>query len=65
MNNCSFSVAPIVKGDTFSLEQNSKNNLESKQIKNVSYTFIVGSLVYAQVCKKPHIAYTIGILSRY
>ena len=65
MNNCSSSVAPIVKGDTFSLEQSSRNNLESEQINNISYTSIVGSLVYAHVCIRPDSTYTIGILSIY
>ena len=35
--DCSSSVAPIVKGDKFSLEQSSKNDLEREQMKNISY----------------------------
>jgi hypothetical protein len=39
--------------------------LESKQMKNVPYTSAVRSLVYAQVCTRPDVAYAIGILGKY
>lgn len=65
MNDCSSSVAPIVKGDKFNLERSSRNDLESKQMKNISNTSAVRSLVYAQVCTRPDVAYAIGILGKY
>jgi hypothetical protein len=34
-------------------------------MKNISYASIVGSLLYAQVCTKPDIAMTVGMLGRY
>ena len=47
MKDCSPSVAPIVKGDRFNLNQCSKNDFEREQMKNISYASVVGSLMYA------------------
>ena len=65
MKDCSPSVSPIVKGDRFNLDQCPKNDLEREQMKNISYTFVVGSLMYAQVYTRPDIAFSIGMLGRY
>ena len=66
MNDCSPSVvAPIVKGDRFSLNQCPKNELEQEQMKNIPYALAVGSLMYAQVCTRPDIAFAVGMLGRY
>ena len=56
---------PIVKGDRFNLNQCLKNNLKREQMKNIPYAFAVESLMYAQVCTRPDIAFAIGILGRY
>lgn len=34
-------------------------------MKNIPYASAVGSLMYAQVCTRPDIAFTVGILGRY
>ncbi|WKA06104.1 hypothetical protein VitviT2T_024022 [Vitis vinifera] len=34
-------------------------------MKNISYASAVGSLMYAQVCTRPNIAFAIGMLGRY
>ena len=34
-------------------------------MKNIPFTLIVRSLMYAQVCTIPNIAYTVGVLRRY
>ncbi|XP_050895978.1 secreted RxLR effector protein 161-like [Lathyrus oleraceus] len=34
-------------------------------MKNIPYAFVVGSLMYAQVCKRPDIAFAVGILGSY
>ena len=34
-------------------------------MKNIPYTSVVGSLRYAQVCTRPNIAFTVGVLGRY
>ena len=65
MKNCSPSVSPIVKGDRFNLDQCPKNDLEMEQMKNIPYASTVGSLMYAQVCTRPHIAFAVGMLGRY
>jgi len=49
MKDCSPSVAPIVTGDRFNLNQCPKNELEREQMKKVPYAYVVGSLIYAQV----------------
>ena len=34
-------------------------------MKNIPYASSVGSLVYAQICTRPDIAFAIGVLGRY
>ncbi|XP_061354300.1 secreted RxLR effector protein 161-like [Gastrolobium bilobum] len=34
-------------------------------MKNISYASVVGSLMYAQVCAKPDIAFAVGVLGRH
>ena len=65
MKDCSLSVAPIVKGDMFNLNQCLKNDLERKQMKNIPYVLSIGSIMYAYVCTRPDIAYIVGILGKY
>ena len=65
MKDCSPSVAPIMKGDELSLNQCPKNDLENESMKNFPYASAVASLMYAQVCTKPDIAYAVGVLGRY
>ena len=65
MNDYSPSVAPIVKGDRFNLNQCPKNDLEREQMKNIPYASAVGSLMYAQVYTRPDIAFAVGMLGRY
>ena len=56
---------PIMKGDKLSLNQCPKNDLENESMKNIPYASVVGSLMYAQVCTRPDIAYAVGVLGRY
>ena len=65
MKDCSPSIAPIVKGDRFNLNQCPKNDLEREQMKNIPYAFAVGRLMYAQVCTRPDIAFVVGMFGRY
>ena len=65
MKDCSPSIAPIVKGDRFNLDQCPKNDLEREQMKNIPYASAVGSLMYVQVCTRPDIAFAVGMLGRY
>ena len=65
MQDCPPGVAPIVKGDKFSLNQCPSNDLEKKKMKNIPYAFAVGSLMYAQVCIRLDISYAVGMLGSY
>ena len=59
------SKAPIVKGNRFSKGQCPQNDIKRDQMKEVSYSSAVGSLMYAQVCIRPDIAFVVGMLGRY
>ncbi|XP_057954096.1 secreted RxLR effector protein 161-like [Malania oleifera] len=65
MDKCSASPIPIHKGDKFSLMQCPKNDIERRQMKDVPYAFVVGSLMYAQTCTRPDISFAVGMLGRY
>ncbi|XP_057965403.1 secreted RxLR effector protein 161-like [Malania oleifera] len=65
MDKCSASPVPIQKGNKFNLMQYHKNDLEWRQMKDVPYAFVVGSLMYAQMCTRPDISFVVGMLDRY
>ena len=55
----------IAKGDKFSLKQYPQNDLEKDTMKDIPYASVIGSLMYAQVCTRPNIAFITGMLGRY
>ncbi|RVW22637.1 Retrovirus-related Pol polyprotein from transposon TNT 1-94 [Vitis vinifera] len=65
MSNCAPGDTPVAKGDKFSLHQCPKNELEKKDMERFPYASAIGSLMYAQVCMRPIIAYIVGMLGRY
>lgn len=65
MKDCSPSVASIVKGNKFGLNQCPKNDFEKERIKHITYASVVRSLMYAQVCTRTDIAFAVGMLGRY
>ena len=65
MQSCSYGKAPIVKGNRFSKGQCPHNDIERDQMKAISYSSVVSSLMYAQVCTHPNIAFVVGMLGRY
>ena len=65
MQSCSSSKTPIVKGDRFSKAQCPQNVIERDRMKAVLYSLVVGSLMYAQVCIHPDIAFVVSLLGRY
>ena len=65
MKDCSSGDTPVAKGDKFSLTQCPKNNLEIEEMQKIPYASAVGSLMYAQVCTRPDIAFIVGMLGRY
>ncbi|KAL0549956.1 hypothetical protein IC582_014451 [Cucumis melo] len=46
-------------------EQCPKTPQEVEDMSNIPYAFAVGSLMYAMLCTKPDICYSLGIVSRY
>ncbi|RVW76038.1 Retrovirus-related Pol polyprotein from transposon TNT 1-94 [Vitis vinifera] len=65
MHNCKSTKALIVKGDKFSKAQCPQNDDEREEMKTIPYSSVVGSLMYAQVCTRPDIAFVVGMLGRY
>ena len=65
MHKCSPSPAPIVKGDKFGTFQCPRNQCETDQMKSVPYASAVGSIMYAQVCTRPDLAFVTGMLGRF
>ena len=65
MKNCSPSVAPILKGNRFDLNQCPKNDCEREHMKNIPFASVVGSLMYAQVYTRPDIEFVVRVLGRY
>jgi Reverse transcriptase (RNA-dependent DNA polymerase) len=55
----------VAKGDKFSLVQCQKIELEKSEIHQISYASLIGSLMYAQVCTRPDIAYITRMIGRY
>lgn len=45
MKDCAQGDTPIVKGDKFSLNQYSKNEMERKQMQNSLYAYAMGNLI--------------------
>ena len=62
MSDCKACDVPIAKGDKLSLAQCPKNKIEKEFMLAVPYTNLVGSLMYAQECTRPDIAYIVGVL---
>ena len=65
MHNCKAAPAPIVKGEKFGEYQCPQNQYEKEQMKSVPYASAIGSIMYAQVCTRPDLAFTTGMLGRY
>jgi len=65
MHKCSTFPVQIQKGDKFSLIQCPKNDLERKQMENIHYASVLGSLMYAQTCKRSDISFAVGMFDRY
>ena len=65
MQDCKPGDTPVAKGDKFSLNQCPKNDFEEKEMQTIPYASAIGSLMYAQVCTRPDIAYVTGMLGRY
>jgi hypothetical protein len=65
MHACNPTPAPIIKGDKYESFQSPRNQYEIDQMKSVSYASAVGSLMYAQICTRPDLAFVTRMLGRY
>ena len=65
METCKAGEVPFVKGDKLGKIQCPSNDFERKSMGNIPYASAVGSLMYAQVCTRPDIAFIVGVLGRY
>ena len=65
MHDCKPGDTLVAKGDKFSLSQCPKNNFEIQEMQQIPYASAIGSLMYAQVCTHPDIAYIVSMLGRY
>ena len=65
MQQCKPGIARVCKGDKLSLSQCPHSDIEKAQMKNVPYASALGSIMYAQVCTRPDIAFATGLLGRY
>jgi hypothetical protein len=65
MNKSKATPVPLAKGDKFNEAQCPKNQLESDEMKDIPYASAVGSLMYAQVCTRPDLAFATGMFGRY
>jgi hypothetical protein len=65
MHACNPTPAPIVKGDKYGSLQSRRNQYGINQMKSVPYASAIGSLMYAQVCTHPDLAFVTEMLGRY
>lgn len=65
MEDCNKADVPINKGVKFSREHCPKNELEKKKMNMKPYASLVGSLMYANICTRPDLAFIVGLLGRF
>ncbi|RDX87623.1 hypothetical protein CR513_30880, partial [Mucuna pruriens] len=52
----------IIKGDKFILKQCPNDDLERNEMQKFSYASVMETLMYAQVCIRPNIAFVVRVL---
>ena len=65
LDKCNTSPVPLQNGDKLNGSQCPKNDFERSKMSNIPYASAAGSLMYAQVCTRPDLAFTAGVLSKY
>ena len=65
MQNSKKGLLPYRYGIHLSKEQCPKTPQEVEDMSNIPYASAVGSLMYAMLCTRPDICYSVGIVSRY
>ncbi|XP_068340489.1 secreted RxLR effector protein 161-like [Pyrus communis] len=64
MQDCSSGEMSMRKGDRLNKSQCPKNDLEKLSMTSKPYASLFGSIMYAQVCTRPDLAFAISVLSR-
>ena len=57
--------APLLSYVKLNLGDCPKSDAKKTEVEKVPYSFAVGSLIYAMICTRPNIAYTVRVVSRY
>ncbi|XP_050255054.1 secreted RxLR effector protein 161-like [Quercus robur] len=65
MQNSKKGLLPFRHGFPLFDDQRTKTLEEEKTMRQVPYASAVGSLMYAMLCTRPDICYSVGIVSRY
>ena len=65
METCSANDVPMTKGDKLNKDQCPKTDLEKKNMEGKPYAQLIGSLMYAQTCTRPDLAYAVKVLARF
>ena len=65
MQNSKKGLLPFIHGVPLSDDQRPKTLEEEKTMRQVPYTFAAESLMYAMLCTRPDICYSVGIVSQY
>ena len=65
MQNSKKGLLPFRHGVPLSDDQKSKTQEEVDMMRQVPYASAVGSLMYAMLCTRPNICYSVGMVSRY
>lgn len=60
-----FNMVPCSKGDKLSKEQSPQTEQEKLEMVDKPYASLVGSLMYAQVCTRPDLAFAMSILGQF
>lgn len=65
MQNSKKVLLPFRHGVLLSDDQMPKTLEEENMMKQIPYAFAMGSLMYAMLCTRPKICYSVGMVSRY
>ncbi|XP_048422558.1 secreted RxLR effector protein 161-like [Pyrus x bretschneideri] len=61
MEDCNNADVPVNKGDKFTPDQCPKIELKKRKMILNPYASLVGSLMYANICTKPDLAFIVGL----
>ena len=65
MSSCKPVDTPVSKGKALSINMCPKNPQEHEEMSRVPYASAVGSLMYAMMCTRPYICFSVGLVSQY